>query len=197
MPALSSADDAAVRTLARQILDRPEYAPWRSRPSFDWIIGWLVRLFDENPALFWVIVAAMVLLLVLIVVHVAWTIRRGLTARPADVRDGAHDGRRSFVDDATALARDGRFLDASRAVQLGVIQLLVGAGRIELGRGDANRVLRRRLGQAHIDGALRDELVASIASLERRWFRDREEDEELYRRWRWVYGRLTAEIGDP
>jgi hypothetical protein len=194
MPALSSTDDAAVRALARQILDRPEYASWRSKTSPEWIIRWLLNLLNENPVLFWLIVGTMLLMLVLIVGHVAWTIRRGLITRPADGPGGGPDAARSFVDDATALAARGRYLDAARAVQLGTIELLVRAGRIRLGRGDANRVLRRRLGEARIDDGLRDDLVASIASLERRWFRDREEDEELYRRWRGVYGRLAAEV---
>jgi hypothetical protein len=95
------------------------------------------------------------------------------------------------------LATQGRYLDAARAVQLGTIELLVRADRIRLGRGDANRVLREQVRDARIATTLRDDLVDSIATLERRWFRDREEDEDLYRRWRQVYGRLAADVGTP
>jgi hypothetical protein len=197
MPALSTTDDATIRALAIEILDRPEYASWRSKTSPERIIRWLLDLLANDPVLFWLIVGTMLLILVLIVAHVAWTIRRGLGARSPDGPGGARDAARSFVDDAAALAARGRYLDASRAVQLGAIELLVRAGRIRLGRGDANRVLRRRLAEARIDDALREELVASIASLERRWFRDREEDQTLYDRWRGVYGRLATEVAAP
>jgi hypothetical protein len=78
---------------------------------------------------------------------------------------------------------------------LGTIELLVRTDRIRLGRGDANRVLRERVRDARIAAPLRDDLVDSIGLLERRWFRDREEDEDLYRRWQQVYGRLAADVG--
>jgi hypothetical protein len=195
MPAAFDPDDAAVRALVHQILDRPAYAAWHARTSPLQLFRWLGTLYFRNPVLFWLITATLTLLLVLIVAHVAWTIRRGLATRPSDDdRARAPDATRSFVDDAAALAERGRYLDASRAVQLGAIALLVRTGRIRLGRGDPNRVLRRRLGEARIGDTVRTELLGSIASLERRWFRDREEDEALYRRWRHVYGALAAEV---
>lgn len=194
MPAPLAADDAAVRALARRILARPEYAAWHAKTGPAWFIVRLASLYVDNPVLFWIVTAALTLLLVLIVGHVAWTIRRGMAARPPSDGTAAADAPRSFVEDATALAEAGRYLDASRAVQLATIQLLVHAGRIRLGRGDPNRVLRRRLDEAHIGDALRAELIGAIAALERRWFRDREEDADLYRRWRRVYGALANEV---
>jgi hypothetical protein len=188
------ADDAAVRALAHRILDRPEYASWHAKTSGRSILRWLASLYVDDPVLFWAVTFLLTALLVLIVAHVAWTIRRGMIAAPRDDGAGAHDAAPSFVDDAAALAERGRYLDAARAVQLGTIQLLVRAGRVRLGRGDPNRVLRRRLEDAGIGDALRAELLESIGSLERRWFRDREEDAELYARWRRVYGALADEV---
>jgi hypothetical protein len=186
--------DAAVHELAQRILARPEYASWRSSSSPLWLFTWLAELYLTDPFLFWTITGILSLLLVLIVAHVGWTIRRGLATQPDGGPHDAPGNAPSFVDEAARLAERGRYLDASRAVQLGAIQLLVRAERIRLGRGDSNRVLRRQLRDARIDDGLRDDLVASIGSLERCWFRDREENEDLYRRWRQVYGRLTTEV---
>jgi hypothetical protein len=186
--------DAAVHELARRILDRPDYASWHSATSPGQLITWFATLYFRNPGLFWGIAGSLLVLLVLIVAHVAWTIRPGLAATSPGGASEATATAPSFVEQAAALAESGRYLDASRAVQLGAIQLLVGAERIRLGRGDSNRALRRQLREARIDDALREDLVGSIGSLERSWFRDREENEDLYRRWRQVYGRLAAEV---
>jgi hypothetical protein len=194
MPASLAPDDAAVRALAQQILERPEYASWHAKTGPLRLFTWLGSLYFDNPLLFWVVTTVLTLLLVLVVTHVAWTIRRGVTAGPPPADAAAVGTPRAFVDDAAALADAGRYLDASRAVQLGTIQLLVHAGRIRLGRGDPNRVLRRRLDEARIGDGLHAELIAAIAALERRWFRDREEDADLYQRWRRVYGALAEEV---
>jgi HEPN domain-containing protein len=188
-------DEALVREVAKRILERPEYASWRSQTSPEWLIRWLASLYFENRPLFWAITVTLVVLFVLILWHITYTIRRGLAARPHPGTGALPASAPSFVDDAADLAERGRYLDAARAVQLAVIELLVRAERIRLGRGDANRVLREQLRNARIGDGLREELVESIRTLERHWFRDREEDEDLYRRWRQVYGRLAADVG--
>jgi hypothetical protein len=186
--------DAVVREAVQRILERPEYASWRSSTSIERFIRWLVGLYADTPGAFAAISAALVLLLLLILWHLVWTIRRGLASEPR-IGTAALAAGPSFVDEAAVFASRGRYLDAARAVQLGTIELLVRTDRIRLGRGDANRVLRERVRDARIAAPLREDLVDSIGLLERRWFRDREEDEDLYRRWQQVYGRLAADVG--
>ena len=187
--------DAIVREAVHRVLERPEYAGWRSTMSPEWLVRWLFNLYFDDRPLFWIITGTLVLLFVLILWHVVWTIRRGLASDPRGAGVVASAAAPSFVEEATVLADRGRYLDAARAVQLAAIETLVRSDRIQLGRGDANRVLREQLRGARIAPALREELVASIGALERRWFRDREEDADLYRSWRDVYGRLAADVG--
>src|SRR6266403_795887 len=85
---------------------------------------------------------------------------------------------------ADALARRGMFLEAARRVQLAALDLLLRARVVELGRSDPNRTLRRRLRDAALPEAERGDLLALIDWLEQRWFRDRNEERELYDRWR-------------
>jgi hypothetical protein len=185
--------DDAVRALAREILDRPEYSYWRPGKVGEWL-EWFAKLFDTNPVLFWEIVAALALTLLAIVVHVVWTLRKGLAMTPDGGDVVRADDRPRFADEAEALARRGRFVDASRAMQLGAIDRLVRAGHLRLGRGDPNTVLRRRLGETTLADDVRRDLLAAVAELERRWFRDRVEDEALYHRWRRVHAALDTTL---
>jgi hypothetical protein len=191
--ALPHITDAAARDAARRVLERPEYASWQTR---DWLIDilkWLGRLHADDPALFWALTVALTLVLVAVVMHVVWTVRRGLREGAADdVRPTAPEPR--FVEEADALAERGRFLDAARTIQLGAIHILVRGDVVRLHRGDANRALRRQIGQAKLGNDTREALLVSIADLERSWFRDRREDEGLYRRWRAAYRTLASEM---
>ena len=196
LPGPGPSDDA-VRTLARTILDGPEYAFWRPGKIAEWVqwfASWFAALFDKNPALFWIIVAALTAVLAAIVVHVVWTIRKGIATSPHARDDASGAERPRFTDEADALARHGRFLDAARVMQLGVIDRLVRAGLLRLGRGDANAVLRRRLDDTGLADGVRHDLLAAIAELERRWFRDRDEDQALYQRWQRVHAALDATL---
>src|SRR5437879_3174272 len=57
---------------------------------------------------------------------------------------------------------------------------------------DPNGTLRRRLRDAGLPEAERGDLLALIDWLEQRWFRDRNEERELYDRWRSLHARLGA-----
>ena len=185
--------DAEIRELASRILERPEYASWHVSDAFVKGLVWLAGLFETDPALFWILSIVSLLLLLLIVAHVSWTIRVGMARRPAATPGESAAAGPRFVDEARALAARGRFLDAARALQLGTIDLLIRKGHMQLGRSDANGVFRRRLREATLDAGIRDELVALVARLERSLFRDRDEDEDLYRRWERAYAALDAQ----
>lgn len=184
--------DAEVRELAGRILERPEYSAWHTQEWLRRMLGWLSSLVVTNPVLGWLILSTCVSLLVVILWHVIWTLRKGMASRlsATPTEPGASAAR--FVLEAHALAASGRFLDASRAMQLGTIDLLVRKGLVHLARGDANVVFRRRVRDAPLGAALRDELIGLIARLERSWFRDRNEDESLYRSWQDAYARIES-----
>jgi len=195
------ASDERARELAAEILQRPEYADgqtYRLRSQIlERLIEWLRDLsawFDtlrfESPALYWTLLLVLLVTLVLLLAHVTWSIHAALTAarRPPERRPEA--ARPHFTDEAAALARGGQFLAAAHRLQLAAIELLLNRNLLDLSRFEPNRVLRRRLREARLPAAERDDLLALLDRLETRWFRDRTEDDELYRRWQALYERL-------
>jgi hypothetical protein len=52
-------------------------------------------------------------------------------------------------------------------------------------------VLRRRLAETQLPEGERRDLLHLLDRFETSWFRDREEDPELYRGWRTLYQRLA------
>jgi hypothetical protein len=196
--------DEELRQLAREILERADYAAYR----FDedawrrfWIRldaclselpGLLAQWRLDSPLLYWVFVGGLSLLALLLLAHVVWSVRAALRAPVPDSRRRHGRSARDLVAEAEALAGRGCLLEATRRVQRACLELLIAGGVLELERSDANRVLRRRLHQSPLPEELRLELVALVDRLEARLFRDRGEDRELYRAWRGLHGRLVS-----
>ncbi len=188
--------DEHVRALARQILERAEYAWWHARP-WPWLrrlYEWLRALPETAPILYWSLLGGLALLTLLLLAHVVWTLRAALAAPAprAPGRDRPDEPR--FAEEAEQLARAGRFLEAARRLQLAAIDLLLRRRVLELGRSDPNRTLRARLHAAHLPEPERRDLLAAIDRLERTWFRERSEDADLYACWRALHARLAATL---
>lgn len=193
-------DDRA-RRLAAEILGREEYTrPRQALDSLahltDWL-RWLDRLFglgdliETNPLLYYLILAALLITAAALITHLVYSIRRALTWATPAPRRATEDGGPRFSDEAEALARQGHFLEAARRLQLGVLETLLQTRRLELSRSDANRVLRRRLAEAHLAEGERRDLLQLLDRFETSWFRDRQEDAGLYEGWRSLYLRLA------
>lgn len=195
-------NDDAIRALAAEILRRDEYAGTRrALAAWDSLREWLAwleallgwgELRDTNPALFYAILAALLVVAAALVAHIAWTVRAALVFPAARPPAAAGEPRARFAEDAEELARAGRFLEAARLLQLAVLEILLRGRVVELARSEPNRVLRRRLAAAPLADAERRDLVALLDRYERRWFRDREEDAGLFEGWRALHRRLVA-----
>ena len=192
MPPLPTPSDEAVRELATRILERPEYASWRHPYRLEPFLDWLGTLWIHHPVLYWTLLAGLVLVAALLLGHVAWALRTALAASAPGTAGSAPLAEPRFADEAEALARRGRFLEAARYLQLAVLQLLLHARVLELARSDANPVLKRRLDAAPLAETERRDLLVLIDRLERSWFRDRREDPQLYAAWRTLHARLGA-----
>ncbi len=193
MVAAESISDDRVRETVHEVVSRSPYAEWRPRGQYAWldqILRWLQafsewfnNLVDVSPLLSLALIAGLFLLTFLLVAHLVYTIRRAIIA----VRPAATSADRapaaSLLDEASVLARDGHFLAAAQKLQLAVIELLLVRRRLDLVRSETNRVLRRRLVGAGLPAHLRDEMTLLLDRLERQWFRDRQEDRELYEAW--------------
>lgn len=203
MPAGASQSDDEVRRLAAEILRGDDYARYRIDEeawlsffqrlarALDELRIWFEGLRFESPLLYWGTLAVLTLVALLLLVHVAWSIRAALRAgEPEDA--GASRPVRRLADEAERLAADGRYLEAARRLEHACLERLLSEGVIELDRGDANRVLRRRLERASLPAPRRRELLALIDRLEARLFRDPREDAELYQGWLRVHAGLQG-----
>ena len=192
MTALPAPPDEQVRALAVTILKRSEFAFWHDTPWLISFLAWLSGLWETDPVLYYAMLVGLVAVALLLLAHVTWAARRALAVAPP-ARPPRPDGAAPrFLEEADALARRGMFLEAARRVQLAALDLLLRARVLELGRSDPNRTLRRRLRDAALPEAERGDLLALIDWLEQRWFRDRNEERELYDRWRSLHARLGA-----
>ena len=206
MPAGGAASDEDIRRLAGELLSGEEYAryrideeAWRAfferlARGLDTLRVWFDGLRIESPLLYWMAVIALALVAGALLAHVAWSIRAALRAGvPADER-AAVAPRRDLVEEAARLASEGRFLDAARRLEHACLDALMAQGAIELARGDANRVLRRRLVDAPLPEPRRRELLGLLDRLESRLFRDPVEDAELYLGWRRFHAHLQGGV---
>jgi hypothetical protein len=195
--------DERARQLAAEIVTRPEYADWQTyrieSQLAERIVAWLRELaqwFSElrfaNPSLYWLTLAALLTVALLLLAHVVWSVRAALAASRRRTESPAEPQAARFAEEAAELARAGRFLEAAHRLHLGAIELLLRHGVVDLSRFETNRVLRRRLHEARLPAAERERLLVLLDRLETRWFRDRSEDRELYEGWRTLYARLEG-----
>ncbi len=194
------ASDEHVRELAAEILAREDYAAGRVdlegwerllRWLAEWA-EWLEALRVTAPGLYWLLLAGLLLLAVVLLAHVVWTVSLALRMPPPEEPPrGARPGP-GLLARAESLAAEGRFLEASRNVELATLELLLEQRVIELARSEPNRVLRRRLREAALPDPERGQLLGLLDRLESRLFRDRVEDAELYAGWRALHRRLSA-----
>lgn len=193
--------DERVRGLADEILSNPPYEAWND-PAFDaWrralerladFFGWMEAISVDSPLLYWAILGGMLLLALALLVHIVWAVRVALRAPAADVRPAPTAERPRWSEEARALAAQGRHLEAAHRLALGSVQALVEEGHIDLGRSDANRILRERVRAAGLPDDLVEEFLGLLDRFEARWFRDRLEDPGLYEAWRGLYARIEA-----
>ena len=196
--------DAELRELAQQILDRHEYAQYRVDELtqfriWAWLgeqlaalIAWIGELRDTAPGVYGSFVVVLALVALVLFAHVVWSFRVALRAPALEATPRAPERRRDFRSEAEALAAGGGYLEAARRYQLGCLQLLLERGVLELQRADPNRTLRRRLARAPLPGTVRDRFRELVDRLEAQWFRDREEDPELFRAWRELHTALLT-----
>jgi hypothetical protein len=184
--------DAAIRALAAEILRRSEYAQWRTSEWMVHALQWFARLGHDRPPLYWGLFVTLVVVALVLLAHVTIAIRAVLKAPPRRDPEHADASLPSFVADAETLAAAGRYLEATRSLQLAVIEVLLRRRVVTLTRSDPNRTLRARLREAALPAGERGELIALIDRFERCWFRDGAGDRDLYEAWRRAHDRLAT-----
>jgi hypothetical protein len=197
--------DAAVRVLAGKILARPEYADANGIPSkvqswlsrfFERLFGWLSQLEvmrDSSPLLYWMVVLAIAGVSVALIAHVTWTIWIAMTApQPLSSVLAPAAGVPDLAREAESLAASGRYLDAAHRLMLASFRTLAERSVIELRPDRSNRWIRAALRGSTLAENLATELDGLVERTERRWFGDRQNDPEIYARWRSAYEQLSS-----
>ena len=205
MTLASQLSDERVRELAAEILANPPFDRWQ-QPDFsffvrfiDWLAeyaSWMSQMRLDSPALYWLIMLGLLAVVLALLVHIIWSVRVALSAPGPKPLAESIDERPRWVEEAERFAASGNFLEASHLLALSSVQVLVEKGHIELGRSDANRILRKRVREASLPLNMGSEFLRLLDAFEQQWFRDRTDDPELYRAWRDLHGRLDAARGD-
>ncbi len=203
MTSINLPSDDALRSLASEILARPEYA--RLRP-----LRWAVPMLDAlGNALHsfrsWVdhldrwqyltLLGGLVLLLLVLVLHIVWSLRAASSGPPGEDRRTRKMETTALDEQAYRFAEQGYFLDAAHQMQLACIDTLLREGILELHRHDPNRTLRKRLVASAMSEELKATFVSLLERLERRWFRDQAadaSDRDLYEAWRNLHQRIAS-----
>lgn len=194
--------DEQVRALAAEILGQEPYGSWRQldryllwlRQLADWLAQWNDWMIGLPDGLQVAIIVALLSIALLLLGHVVWSVMAALRRGGPQAAAPAATAAPGFADQAAALAAEGRFLEAAHRLQLATIAVLVGQRRLSLSRFEANRVLRRRIGEAPLPLAERHALIELVDRLERSWFRDRAGDAALYDAWSRLHARLAAGV---
>ena len=155
-------------------------------------LDFLEALRISSPLIYWGILAGLLLVSAVLLAHVAWTVRIALRMPRAEARGPQSPSGPGFLEQAESLARQDRFLEAARRVELAALELLLRRRVIELSRSDPGRALREQVRCSGLPEAERSSLVALQRRLEAGLFRENKADRSLYRAWRDLYRRLET-----
>ena len=158
-----------------KLADRIEEAGLSVLRALRRLLRGVEALFVAAPLVYWLIVVGLVVLLVLLLTHIGWTVKRAITmGRTPAASDGPASAEAetptSLRRRAETLAAQGRFLDA--------VRLLFRALALRLGARDAALVFpsltnREFAAAFRTDPSLFERLRAFVEVLDDRWYGDR------------------------
>lgn len=142
-------DDEEIRRRLADVYARPEFQSGGRDASWLWqrflrFADWLSHLQGTNPVLYWTLLTVCILLLLALVGHIAWTVRRVLTAGGEGT--GAAEAARArqrlsqgFREDAGRCADRGDFTEAIRYLFLSLVYCFDESGRVSFRGAYTNR----------------------------------------------------------
>ena len=189
---------SAIRELARNILARREYGLINQNPELKWIdwlrrfITWIGVLHMNSPALYWALVAVLLIVVVAAFAQIVWSLRAAFRVRAPSARPVLAGQAADLAGEAHQLAASGRFLEAGHRLMIATFGVLAQRSVIELRPECSNRWIRAALSASTLAQALAIEIGALVEQTERRWFGDRENEPDIYFHWRSIYQRLLS-----
>jgi hypothetical protein len=196
----SNLSDEQIRALAAEILSRDEYfRPGIAEEAWRAVLARILGFLDflealrfSSPLIYWMILGILLLAAVVLLAHVVWTVRLALRMPGPKTRERARPLGPGFLEQAESLAREERFLEAARRVELGILELLLRSRVIELSRSDPGRTLREQVRVSALPEAERSSLISLQRRLEAGLFREHAADRSLYQAWLDLHRRLES-----
>jgi hypothetical protein len=196
----SDLSDEQIRTLAAEILSRDEYfRPGIAEEAWRVVLTRVLGFLDflealriSSPLIYWMILGVLLLAVLLLLAHVVWTVRLALRMPGPEARERTRPSVPGFLEQAESLAREERFLEAARRVELGTLELLLRRRVIELSRSDPGRELREQVRGSALPEAERSSLISLQRRLEAGLFREHAADRSLYEAWLDLHRRLES-----
>lgn len=192
---LASADPEAIRRKADDVFSRPEFNP--TRPWFDfpqWFIDffrWIGKLGSTAPYIFWALLIASIIALILIIIYVVRsTIRSSTFGLAGGSRTRAERMRQSagHFEMAGECAERGEYTEAIRHLFLSLVFRFDEAGRVVLRPAATNREYLRLLDERLPE---RREISTFVDFLDDFWYGQRNSDRAHYEQSLSTYERLV------
>jgi hypothetical protein len=189
-----------IRRQLKEVLSRPEFSQggrenWLPRLG-NWlsdIFTWLGGLYDTAPVLYWVLLVGCLVLLVLLLTHIGWTVRRVLFTTP--LSHGSDRGERqrfqlsrTYWEEARRRAADMDFTEAIRFLFLSLVYRFDESGRVNFQRAYTNREYLALFADRP---AVHDQLKVFVDMLDDYWYGLRSTDRRQYEDCLALYEGLT------
>jgi hypothetical protein len=141
--------DERIRGAVEKVYARPEFSPQRS--PLRWLterleryFHWLGELSDTNPLLFWILLGVCLGLLLLLTIHIGWTVTRVLGTSAALSRTESHVRQRerlslNYWEEAVRRAEQSDYAEAIRCLFLSLVSRFDESGRVNFLRAYTNR----------------------------------------------------------
>jgi hypothetical protein len=192
--------DDEVRRQLKEVLSRPEFSGgsrenWLQRLG-KWlsdIFHWLGGLSDTDPVLYWVLLVGCLVLLVLLLTHIGWTVRRVLFTTPLSHGSDRGERQRSqlsrtYWEEARRRAADMDFTEAIRFLFLSLVYRFDESGRVNFQQAYTNREYLALFADRP---AVHDPLKVFVDTLDDYWYGLRSTDRRQYEDCLALYEGLT------
>jgi uncharacterized membrane protein YhaH (DUF805 family) len=199
-PLFAAASPDEIRAKRNEVFERPEFRS--SNAANNWIVRqlrdffhWLGTLYDVSPFLFWTIFIGCVLILIVLIAHIAITVRRAFAIGRAVTAAGEAAQRRilseNYREEAFRRAAEGEYTEAVRYLFLSLVYRFDERGRISLHKAYTNR---EYLDLVEENSRARDALRVMVDTLDDHWYGQTACGVEQYEACRREYERLVSTI---
>jgi hypothetical protein len=179
--------DDAVRQKTKEVLSRPEFGS--GDKTQQWLLEritelleWMGSLRQSHPVLRWLIIAACVLILGLLIAHVTWLVSRTFALGRRLREGGPEQAQRarlsaSYHDEALRKAAAGEFTEAIRFLFLSLVYRFDESGRVSFQKAYTNREYLSLFADRP---DLQSELQVFVDTLDENWYGQHPTERERY-----------------